>query len=193
MATSDDDLGRTRSGGTRVLFVCLGNICRSPMAEAVFQHKLLGSNHPSNFHVSRIDSAGTGAYHEKSPPDQRTMEVLRRHGIRSYMHAARKVKSADFTRFDYILGMDFENVEDLQELRQKVAQKKKSEDGLAKVLLFGQFGGLSEQEEVVDPYYGDNNGFDIAFEQMERFSAGFLKHLEGQLVKQESHDEQSKS
>lgn len=188
MATGDDNLDRTITGGTRILFVCLGNICRSPMAEAVFQHKLLEENHPSNFHVSRIDSAGTGAYHEKSPPDQRTMQVLRRHGIRSYMHSARKVKSADFTRFDYIVGMDSENVEDLQELRQKVAQRKKSEEGLAKIVLFGRFGGLSEQEEVVDPYYGDNNGFDVAFEQMKRFSAGFLEHLEGELVKQESQE-----
>ena len=78
--------------------------------------------------------------------------------------------------------MDAENLEDLEEMRERVAKKRQSEAGLGKVMLFGHFAGTKKDEEVVDPYYGYENGFDLAYEQMQRFSKGFLEHL-----KQESN------
>nr|POE56265.1 low molecular weight phosphotyrosine protein phosphatase [Quercus suber] len=153
-----------------ILFVCLGNICRSPMAEAVFRHQAVG--HPL---IGRIDSCGTGAYHAGDDPDPRTMSTLRQHGIMTYTHAARKVHAPrDFEEFDYVLGMDGSNVADLR----RTARRKGPEgEEKAKVMLFGEFGGRGK-EEIGDPYYGARDGFEIAFEQVQRFSKGLLKHLE---------------
>nr|POF01299.1 low molecular weight phosphotyrosine protein phosphatase [Quercus suber] len=154
-----------------ILFVCLGNICRSPMAEAVFQH--LSAGHPL---IANIDSCGTGAYHAGDDPDPRTMSTLHQNGITSYTHAARKVLvPEDFEEFDYILGMDGSNVADLRRMARR-AENGKGEVK-AKVMLFGEFGGKGK-EEVGDPYYGARDGFTIAFEQVQRFSRGLLKHLE---------------
>ncbi|MCJ1273854.1 hypothetical protein MMC21_001647 [Puttea exsequens] len=156
-----------------VLFVCLGNICRSPMAEAVFRS--LTPNHPQ---ISHIDSAGTGAYHAGDSPDPRTMSTLEDNGITDYDHAARKIRAEDFSAFDYILAMDKDNLHDLRRLRERVV--KKGDGALAeskgKVVLFGDFGG-KKGEQVVDPYYGARNGFEVAYEQMVRFSKGFLKDM----------------
>ena len=156
------------------------------MAEGVFRDMtgLLPSSSRAPKQSDRfiIDSAGTGAYHALSPPDSRTMAVLKKHGIVDYNHAARKIRTQDFTEFDYILAMDSENLEDLQELRQRLAknqQKRQNNDApkLAKVAMFGAYGGKSKNEEVDDPYYGGNDGFDRAFEQLTRFSKGFLESL----------------
>ncbi|KAF2842032.1 phosphotyrosine protein phosphatases I [Patellaria atrata CBS 101060] len=166
-----------------VLFVCLGNICRSPMAEAVF----LSLTHPPNKQphplISRIDSCGTGAYHLLSPPDPRTLSTLAANGISSYTHLARKLEPADFEAFDYIMAMDKENLAYLRRMRERVSKRRgeggseeAGERGLAKVMLWGDFG--EGGEEVVDPYYGGGEGFEVAFEQMVRFSRGFLERLE---------------
>lgn len=155
-----------------VLFVCLGNICRSPMAEAVFRS--LTSVDPPR--VTIIDSAGTGAYHAGDSPDPRTMSTLEDNHILDYDHAARKVRNSDFTTFDYILAMDKENLHDLQRLRQRVLGKDGATQGKGKVVLFGDFGGR-QGEEVVDPYYGARNGFEVAYEQMVRFSRGFIEEV----------------
>lgn len=150
-----------------ILFVCLGNICRSPMAEGVFRS--LAASHPS---IARIDSAGTGAYHAGDNPDPRTMSVLRAHGIKDYKHKARKVRvPADFEEFDYVLGMDGMNVEDLRDMARRKGV------GSERVRLFGEFGRRG-MEEVGDPYYGGGEGFDIAYEQVTRFSKGLLKEIE---------------
>ncbi|CRG91073.1 protein-tyrosine phosphatase [Talaromyces islandicus] len=171
-----------------VLFVCLGNICRSTMAEGVFR-SLTALNRTSL--IGDIDSAGTGAYHVHDPPDDRTMSTLRAHGIRNYNHAARKVTKDDFRTFDYILAMDQYNLRDLLRLRDSVlaAQKKGSGKGaeteIAEVRLFGDFnsdGTLNKRigggQEIEDPYYGGINGFEIAYEQALKFSKGFLAYLE---------------
>lgn len=153
-----------------ILFVCLGNICRSPMAEGVFRS--LASTHPL---IKNIDSCGTGAYHAGESPDPRTMRVLQSHGIKNYRHAARKVRSPqDFEEFDYILAMDGMNLEDLRGLVRRAGLGEEVE---GKVRLFGEFGGRGE-EEVGDPYYGGGKGFEVAFEQVERFSRGLLKVVE---------------
>ena len=142
------------------------------MAEAVFR-----TSSASNPRISHVDSAGTGAYHTGDGPDPRTMRTLEKNGITGYRHAARKVTPSDFTDFDFILAMDEDNLQDLQRSRQRAHRKSSSKKG--QVQLFGDFGGRIG-EEVVDPYYGANDGFEIAFEQMTRFSQGFIKYLTNQ-------------
>ena len=160
-----------------VLFVCLGNICRSPMAEGVFRS--LASTDPR---ILAVDSAGTGAYHEGDDPDPRTITTLKDHGILDYSHAARKIHESDFLKFDYILAMDKENLHDLQRLQRRVLAKnnmgKASErqQGMGKVKLFGDFGG-TKGEVVVDPYYGARNGFEVAYELIVRSSQGFIQEV----------------
>ncbi|KAJ5153285.1 Protein-tyrosine phosphatase low molecular weight mammalian [Penicillium canariense] len=187
-----------------VLFVCLGNICRSPMAEGVFRnvadaHSIIGD----------IDSAGTGAYHSGEGPDSRTMSTLRRHGITTYDHAARKVTKDDFLKFDYLLAMDKHNLRDLLDVRESVIASLRrnpksaakntraaSETALgtqgenakvAEVRLFGDFGKggklhdrVGGGEVVQDPYYGGANGFEEVYQQVVRFSQGFIDYLESQ-------------
>ncbi len=140
------------------------------MAEAVFRS--LTYSKPQ---VTNVDSAGTGAYHAGADPDPRTMATLGSNGINDYRHAARVVKLHDFARFDYILAMDRENLGNLQRLKDQWLENG-GEEGKSKVMLFGDFGGHSG-EEVVDPYYGARNGFDVAHEQMVRFSNGFIKQV----------------
>ncbi|KAL8728896.1 MAG: hypothetical protein Q9181_005185 [Wetmoreana brouardii] len=151
-----------------VLFVCLGNICRSPMAEGVFRTMTR-----SDTRVGTIDSAGTGAYHEGCPPDPRTMNVLEENGDIDYNHSARKVRSSDFKDFDYILAMDGENLHDLLRLQRRIIRNGGAHAAPAKIMLFGDFGGV-KGEQVVDPYYGARDGFTIAYTQMTRFSSGFI-------------------
>ncbi|KAK2809100.1 hypothetical protein FQN50_004154 [Emmonsiellopsis sp. PD_5] len=176
-----------------VLFVCLGNICRSPMAEAIFRHQSSLLPPTSRLTFSTIDSAGTGAYHVHSPPDPRTMATLRTHNITTYSHSARKVRAADFMEFDYILAMDGENLEDLLEKRARAvglggAGQENGEEGkkgVAVVRLIGDFredGSVVEKvgggEVVGDPYYGGNKGFETVYRQLVRCSGGFLRFLE---------------
>ncbi|KAL1958538.1 hypothetical protein VTO42DRAFT_4402 [Malbranchea cinnamomea] len=165
-----------------VLFVCLGNICRSPMAEAVFRHYAASST----LSFSKIDSAGTGAYHLHSPPDSRTVSTLKSHSI-TCRHSARQVNKGDFTDFDYILAMDEENLEDLLELREKVLKRlgPNEADRVAEVRLFGDYkadGSVCDKvgggEVVPDPYYGGKSGFEDVYRQLTRFTTGFLKYLE---------------
>ncbi|KAK5168171.1 Low molecular weight phosphotyrosine protein phosphatase [Saxophila tyrrhenica] len=163
-----------------ILFVCLGNICRSPMAEAHFRHLI---SHPSYPLISNIDSCGTGAYHLHSPPDPRTLSTLRRHNVDGYTHSARRVRvPEDFQEFDYVLGMDEENVEDLKDMvgravKKGVLGKEEGERAMGRVRLYGEFGGKG-REEVQDPYYGAGQGFEIAFEQMGRFGKGLVEDIE---------------
>ena len=156
------------------------------MAEAVFTS--LAQPHISR--IARIDSAGTGAYHELSPPDPRTVATLKAHGITTYDHAARKVTAADFNDFDYILAMDRYNLRDLRDLRKRAVARGKVPSAAAaaageggekgKVMLFGDFGtGREKGEEVGDPYYGGDEGFEVVFGQVGRFSRGFLNEVLG--------------
>ncbi|KAF3023583.1 hypothetical protein E8E14_011597 [Neopestalotiopsis sp. 37M] len=151
-----------------VLFVCLGNICRSTMAEGVFRS--LVKEPPYNDLVGNIDSCGTGAYHAGDDPDDRTMSTLEKHGITDYVHAARKVRSSDFENFDYIFAMDRSNLSDLM-------RSKKPPGSKAKVMLFGEYSGSGKAEVVQDPYYGGQQGFETAYTQCLRFSKNFLSEL----------------
>ncbi|KAI5262503.1 phosphotyrosine protein phosphatases I [Aureobasidium subglaciale] len=163
-----------------VLFVCLGNICRSPMAEGVFRHITNHTRPNAHPMITHIDSCGTGAYHADEPPDPRTVSVLKAHNITSsfYTHQARKFKNSDFKEFDYIFPMDRNNEQHLLDARKRLIKKGElKEEEAGQVMLFGVWGGKSK-EEVDDPYYGGSRGFDIAYEQVERFSNGFVKMLE---------------
>jgi low molecular weight phosphotyrosine protein phosphatase len=138
------------------------------MAEGVFRS--LAGSHPR---IATIDSAGTGAYHILEPPDYRTMDTLRKHGIRDYDHSARKIRAEDFRDCDYILAMDNSNLRDLQRVQQRLNAA--GEKTKAKVMLFGEFGGKPKAEQVGDPYYGGDDGFEEVYEQVTRFSKGFLQ------------------
>lgn len=140
------------------------------MAEGVFRSKYADS--PL---ISKIDSAGTGAYHAGDSPDSRTMSVLEENGISDYQHQARKLTAKDFTDFDYLLAMDEDNLDDMRSMVARVRKSSKGETGI--VQMYGDFGG-KKGEEVVDPYYGARNGFEVAYKQMLRFADGLMDHLE---------------
>jgi low molecular weight phosphotyrosine protein phosphatase len=153
------------------------------MSEGVFQSITRPSKAPAHPLISRIDSCGTGAYHIGSSPDSRTMATLKANGITTYRHSARKFQpSTDFAEFDYIFAMDDENLDNLERLRKVAVKKNGGEEGVGKVMLFGVFGGKMRKggrgEEVEDPYYGGDDGFETAYEQAVRFSRAFLEKLE---------------
>ena len=169
------------------------------MAEATF--RALTTPHTPHL-IHRIDSCGTGAYHAGDPPDSRTLSTLADNGITTYTHAARIITPADFSTFDYILAMDRDNLRNLQWMQRRGGgASSRASDGTsranrgsggasgatggAKVMLFGAFGGKSKGEEVIDPYYGANDGFEIAYEQMVRFSRGFVEQVLGEEVGRE--------
>lgn len=149
-----------------VLFVCLGNICRSPTAHAVFRQKV------QNTKLSiEIDSAGTAGYHEGAKPDKRSIKHGKKRGYDFSNLAARAVKSADFEHYDYILAMDAQNYKDLM--------KKCPSDFQHKIHLFLEFANnYPNQNEVPDPYYGGEKGFEFVLDLVEDASDGLIKHLE---------------
>lgn len=127
----------------RVLFVCAGNICRSPMAEAIFQQQVKDAGLAGEF---EIDSAGTGGWHEGQPADSRALELLEKHAI-SYDGRARKVSREDLYDYDYVLAMDGDNLSDLRRL----AGSRRSNIRL--FLQAARNAGLVTSNQVPDPYY----------------------------------------
>ncbi|MGB5255971.1 MAG: low molecular weight protein-tyrosine-phosphatase [Woeseiaceae bacterium] len=148
-----------------VLFVCMGNICRSPTAEGVFRHYVEEAGLGEHIH---IDSAGTHAYHVGDPPDRRAKAAAERRGIQLGDLRARRVSDEDFERFDYVIAMDMDNLERLKD-RSPPAHH-------GKVRLFLEFSSLRERE-VPDPYYGGAAGFERVLDLVEDASRGLLETL----------------
>lgn len=151
---------------TRILFVCMGNICRSPTAEGVFRRIV---NEANVAHVFEIDSAGTHAYHVGHSPDSRAQQAALRRGVDLSRLRARKVQDDDFSRFDLVLAMDQDNVTDLQEVCPR--------EHAHKVRLFMEFAPNYGNQQVPDPYYGGARGFEQVLDMVEVAAQGLLKHI----------------
>ena len=151
---------------TNVLFVCLGNICRSPTAEGVFRKLVEQENLAEQIH---IDSAGTSAYHLGEPPDPRAQTAAQNRGIDISGLRGRQVTKKDFTRFDYILAMDDDNHAKL--LRQCPPGEE------SRVRLFLELAPDAGRADVPDPYTSDADGFEIVLDLIERASHGLLQHI----------------
>ncbi|CCE65740.1 hypothetical protein TPHA_0M01650 [Tetrapisispora phaffii CBS 4417] len=147
-----------------VAFVCLGNICRSPMAEAVFRHTVKQKGLSDRF--ERITSFGTAGYHIGEEPDSRSVSTCRKHKV-PVDHLAQQIKPKHFKEFDYIICMDDSNFSNLKRIE--------PEDSKSQVSLFGEWNTNNKYNRIVDdPYYGGIDGFEYNFEQVTYFSEQFL-------------------
>jgi protein-tyrosine phosphatase len=150
----------------KILFVCTGNICRSPTAEGVFKSEVEKAGLADRI-IS--DSAGTGDYHVGEAPDPRAQSAALGRGYDLSPLCARQVKSRDFSEFDYVLAMDESH---LRQLRQQCPP-----EHAGKVKLFMEFAGKGAAREVPDPYYGGAQGFERVLDMVEQASKGLLEHL----------------
>lgn len=152
----------------RILFVCLGNICRSPMAEGVFRHLVAARGAGERFH---IDSAGTGDWHVGEAPDARAQAAARGRGIDISDQRARRVAAGDFERFDMLLAMDESNLAALQRLA--------PEPHRGKIHLLLAFAANAGRSDVPDPYYDGSDGFEHALDLIESAGDGLFQALAG--------------
>jgi len=148
-----------------VLFVCLGNICRSPLAEGLMRHHVERLGLSDQF---IIDSAGTGGWHEGEGPDRRSVAAAARHGVDISAQKARKLRPEDFDRFDLILGLDRQNVTDIRRLHLP--------EQAARVALYLEE-ALGERRDVPDPYYGNQRDFEAVFTLCDRASVKLIERL----------------
>lgn len=152
---------------TRILFVCLGNICRSPSAEAVFKGLVKNKGVYDNFH---IDSAGTYGYHEGEPADRRMQSHAIRRGYNLTSISRPFISEKDWDDFDYIIGMDDSNMRNLKEMA-------RNQDDLNKLYKMTDFAKNYGHTEVPDPYYGGDQGFELVLDLLEDASDGFYDFL----------------
>ncbi len=154
----------------RILFVCLGNIVRSPLAENLFRHKVAQAGLDDWY---TADSAGTAAYHIGEPPDERMRQVAAGRGL-NYSGAGRQFGAADFEEFDLILAMDATNQADILRLAMGEAQR-------AKVRLMRSYDSVSQPgDPVPDPYYGGLAGFEEVYDILDRATDELLRQLEAE-------------
>lgn len=149
----------------KVLFVCLGNICRSPSAHGIFEAKVKAAGLDSWIEV---DSAGTAAYHVGNPPDPRSMQHASKRGYDLSHLRARQAITADFEYYDYILAMDAENLRNLQAIA--------PDQYAGELALFLKFTDMPDAE-VPDPYYGGEAGFEHVLDLVESASEGLIAHI----------------
>jgi len=149
-----------------VLFVCLGNICRSPAAEGVFLHRMAQAGVPEAF---RVDSAGTGGWHVGRPADARMRAAAARRGIH-LPSRARQIEAADLQRFAHVLTMDADNLAAVQRLQRQCG-------GEASIRPLLQHGRRHRVLDVPDPYYGGEEGFETVLDLLEDACAGLLEDL----------------
>ncbi|MFY0655086.1 MAG: low molecular weight phosphotyrosine protein phosphatase [Cyclobacteriaceae bacterium] len=146
---------------TKVLFVCLGNICRSPLAEAIFNHECEKESIKNTY----ADSAGTGAYHVGDQPDPRTIKVARKNGV-PINHKARQFQPEDCDHFDYIFALDSSNYENIIQIAGKQPDN---------LYMLREFDIDKNGIDVPDPYYGGTDGFDLIFAMMSQSINGFIR------------------
>lgn len=150
----------------KVLFVCMGNICRSPTAEGVFRHVVEEAGLSMQIEA---DSAGTSDYQKGDPPDKRAQQAAILRGYSLSRLKARQVRPEDFHEFDHILAMDQKNLRDLKAIYPDGAQ--------AQIALFLDYARTAQLKEVPDPYYGGASGFELVLDLVEDAARGFLQHL----------------
>lgn len=153
-----------------VVFVCMGNICRSPTAEGVFRH-VVDQRGLSN--QIFIDSAGTHAYHVGEKPDSRARATANNRGIDLSSQRARKIKVQDFEQFDYVIAMDRSNYQNLTHFHDDL----QTSNDRSNLYLFMSFATGWDNEEVPDPYYGGDKGFETVFDMVQSASEGLLDHI----------------
>ena len=153
-----------------VLFVCTGNICRSPTAQGVFEHKVAQAGLGDKVFV---DSAGTHGFHIGGQPDERAQRAASRRGIDLSRQRSRRIEAHDFASFDYLIGMDHDNMRALRQVC--------PEAHTDKLTLFMTFVAAASVEEVPDPYYGGSRGFEHVLDLVEQASEALLEHLRGRL------------
>ena len=164
--TEDDQSSMSSETGVGVLFVCMGNICRSPTAEGVFRKFVVDAGLDDRIH---IDSAGTHAYHSGEGPDHRARAAAERRGFSLEGLSARRVTETDFEDFNYIVAMDEDNLSALLEVA--------DEQYHSKVRLLLEFSESMPESEVPDPYYGGSAGFERVLDLVEEASKELLEIL----------------
>ena len=150
----------------KVLFVCMGNICRSPTAEGVFRHLV---EQEGLAHIINTDSAGTHAYHVGASPDKRAQQTAKSRGLDISDLRGRKAVDKDFEEFDYVLAMDTDNYHNLSDLCPLGLESRLS--------LFLHFATGLDETDVPDPYYGGAKGFEYVFDLVEAASRGLLDDI----------------
>lgn len=151
----------------KVLFVCLGNICRSPLAEAIFLHKV---KQKKIDHWFDADSCGTSNYHIGDPPDSRTIANARKNGV-MINHLGRQLHEDDLDYYDFVLAMDHSN-------HRNILRLANAKNHPEKILLMRSFDPKGKDEEVPDPYYGGEQHFQDVFDILNRTMNSFVQHLE---------------
>ncbi len=153
----------------KILFVCLGNICRSPMAKAILQEKIRKNNLQDHIYA---DSCGTGHWHVGENADPRTISTLAKHKI-PIKHKARQIRKQDITEFDYILCMDKNNKEQVLAMFPEAKNK---------TFLIREFDAEEPGADVPDPYWDSSDGFQKVYEMLDRSIENFLKRLMQQKI-----------
>lgn len=155
----------------RILFVCLGNICRSPLAEGIFRHLVKRAGVDDLF---EIDSAGTSGYHDGNPPDARSTATARARGI-TLEGQSRRLLPEDLRSFDYIIGMDSDNMREIRVLADQVGAH-------GRLYLLREWDPEGRGTGVPDPYYGGEQGFEEVHDIVERSCENLLEHLMAELA-----------